>query len=67
MMSLSQLERGFSDRLTTLTNRNKRYHILPESELGELVVIVDKEGKRYYIIGEERLRLLGPKLLSGGE
>lgn len=58
------------DHVTTIIREQERYHIIPESQLAEAtnaIMILDKEGNRYYILSEEKLRLLGPKLLIGDE
>lgn len=57
----------FSDHPTVVIRNDERYHILPEKRLDKAIVIMDQDGEKYYVISEEKLRLLGPKLLTGGE
>ena len=60
-------EMKFSDHPGVVLRRGERYHILPESKLTEPVVLLGQNGEKYYVISESKLRLLGPKLLTGGE
>ena len=58
----------FSDRPAIVTHAGERYHVLPESQLDKAVLIImDRNDKKYYVISEQKIRLLGTKLLTGGE
>lgn len=58
---------SFSDRVVTVIHKGERYHVVPESTLDDVLVLIDLEGKRHYVLSEEKLRLLGPKLLGEGD
>lgn len=67
VIPLMGMAANFSDHSTIAIYNGERYHILPESKLTETLVIMDAQDEKYYVISEEKLRLLGPKLLTGGE
>lgn len=62
------IPRGFfTDEITITVHDGKRYHILPEDKLDEMLVLINKNGEKHYVLSEKKLRLLGPKLLTGGD
>ena len=66
-VSISAQKQMFSDEITTQTFDGDMFYVVPDSKLDDALVIVDKRGKKYYVISEKKLRLLGPKLLTGGD
>ena len=66
VLSASPFERSFSDHLVTVIHHGERYHVIPENMLDDVLIIVDRKGKRHYVLSEEKIRLLGPKLLTSG-
>lgn len=57
---------SFVDNRPLVIERDgERYHILPDASLPTIPFIEDKSGTKYFLLTQEQLRLLGPKLLSG--
>jgi hypothetical protein len=57
---------SFSDGIVKTQRSGKVYFVVPEKSL-EGAILVDSKGTRHYILTEEKLRLLGPKMLGGGD
>lgn len=56
----------FTDEIVRTQQLGQIYFVIPERAL-EGAILVDSQEARHYIISQERLRLLGPKLLTGEE
>ena len=57
---------SFTGEIVKTQRAGQTYFVIPEATL-EGAVLVDNEGTRYYVLSEEKLRLLGPKLLGGSD
>jgi hypothetical protein len=56
---------NFAEHVTVRNYKGKIYHIIPEEKLSSMLILIDKKGNKHYVVSEEQLRLLGPKLLTG--